>query len=621
MTIRSLPSGWLFLFVLSFVSAPLWADDAKPSDSKNTPISYDKQIRPIFQANCQGCHQPAKAKSAYIMTNFEKMLSGGDTGEKAIVPGHPEKSHLFELITPENGKAKMPADGRPPLADSDIDLIKRWIAEGAKNDSPPEAKPYSTDNPPIYTRPPVISAIDYSSDGKWLAIAGFHEVLLYSADATKLEARLIGMSERVQSLRFSPNGEYLAVAGGLPARLGEIQIWKIADKKLVLSAPFGFDTLYGVSWSPDGAKVAFGCADNTVRAIDVKTGQQVLQQGSHSDWPLDTCFNPKGTHVVSVSRDMTSKLTEVATQRFIDNITSITPGALRGGIGCVVSHPTRDEIVVGGADGKPKVYRIFRNVERKIGDDSNLIRELPALPGRVNSVAISKDGKRIAAVSSLDTVGTLQIYGYDFDPTLPEELKKIMAKEVTARSAEEKKKIDKYHTDAVKLLGKATTEHNALFCVAFDAKGETVAAAGADGQLRLFEAATGKLLKTVGIAPKIDKPSASTLVAAERPQEPVVKESLPKGATLVGLETTMQSIRLTGPFDYAQLLVFGKIKNSDGGQDVVDVTRQLQYQPSEKIIAVDPTGLIRPLAQGNCVLNYQLGQAHGSVQVLSLIHI
>jgi len=43
-------------------------------------------------------------------------------------------------------------------------------------------------------------------------------------------------------------------------------------------------TVYGVSWSPDGKLVSFGCSDNTVRAIEAETGKQVLQQGSHSDW-------------------------------------------------------------------------------------------------------------------------------------------------------------------------------------------------------------------------------------------------------------------------------------------------------------------------------------------------
>ena len=141
--------------------------------------------------------------------------------------------------------------------------------------------------------------------------------------------------------------------------------------------------------------------------------------GSHNDWALDTVFSADGSHLISVGRDMAAKLTEVATQRFVDNITSITPGALKGGLSAVARHPKRDEIVVGGSDGEPKLYRVFRQTVRVIGDDSNLIREFPPMPGRVYSVAVSADGKRIAAGSSLDGTGEVGVYGYEFDTALP----------------------------------------------------------------------------------------------------------------------------------------------------------------------------------------------------------
>ena len=81
----------------------------------------------------------------------------------------------------------------------------------------------------------------------------------------------------------------------------------------------------------------------------------MLFQGAHSDWVLDTVFSSDGSHLVSVSRDMSMKLTEVATQRFVDNITSITPGALKGGLMAVDRHPTQaTNWLIGGADGVPQ---------------------------------------------------------------------------------------------------------------------------------------------------------------------------------------------------------------------------------------------------------------------------
>jgi hypothetical protein len=60
-----------------------------------------------------------------------------------------------------------------------------------------------------------------------------------------------------------------------------------------------------------------------------------------------------GKHVVSCGRDMSVKLTEVATMRFVDNVTSITPGALKGGVQVLARHPQRNEVLIGGTDGAP----------------------------------------------------------------------------------------------------------------------------------------------------------------------------------------------------------------------------------------------------------------------------
>ena len=280
----------------------------------------------------------------------------------------------------------------------------------------------------------MITAIDFSPDGSLLAVGGFHEVLVWKADGSEPVARLVGLSERIESVRFSPDGDRLAVTGGQPGRMGEVQVWDVAKRKLALSVPVTFDTVYGAAGRPTGRRSPSGGADNAVRAIDAKTGEQVLFMGSHNDWALDTTFSVDGSHLISVGRDMTAKLTEVATQRFVDNITSITPGGLKGGRRRRPA-PEAGRGPVGGSDGIPKLYRVFRQTARVIGDDSNLIREFPPMPGRVFAVAISPDGKRIAAGSSLDGAGRFDVYAYEFDTGLPENIKAIMAKVASSRSA------------------------------------------------------------------------------------------------------------------------------------------------------------------------------------------
>ncbi len=389
------------------------AQDAKKDAKVPDKVSYYHDVRPIFQQHCQGCHQPAKAQGGYVMTDHAALLQKTDGGDAGIVPGQPDKSAVYRQILPHGAKPPAMPRGKDPLLGHDVAVIKRWIEQGATDDTPASAKlpAVDADHPPVYELPPVIDGVTFSPDGQLLAVTGYHEILLHKADGTGLVARLVGASERLQSLAFSPDGKLLAATGGNPGRFGEVQLWDVAKKRLKLSLPVTFDTLYGASWSPDGKYVAFGGADNSLRAIEAETGKQVLYQGGHNDWVLGTVFSVKGSHLVSVSRDRTMKLTEFATQRLEDNITSITPGALKGGLQAVDRHPTKEDLLCGGASGTPKLYQMYRTKARQIGDDFNLIRAFsPPMPGRIFAAKFSPDGNRAIVGSSSDGKGEVRVY-------------------------------------------------------------------------------------------------------------------------------------------------------------------------------------------------------------------
>jgi DNA-binding beta-propeller fold protein YncE/mono/diheme cytochrome c family protein len=464
--------------VLAFASATAGRAD-KPA-AKPAPVSYYKDVRRIVQQHCQGCHQPAKDQGGYVMTTHAGLLKTGDSGKAPVVPGQPDKSELIAQVVPGADKKVAMPKNRDPLPAADVATLKRWIAEGAKDDTPKTARDtISEKNPPVYKLPPVLTSIDFSPDGKYLAVAGFHEVLLHKADGSGLVARLIGLSERIQSVAFSPDGKSLAAVGGSPGRFGEVQVWDVAKKKLNFSLSLTFDTLYGASWSPDGSKIAFGGGDNSMRVIDATNGKQVTYLGAHSDWVLGTAFSQDGKHVASVSRDMSAKLTVVATQRFVDNITSITPGQLKGGLQAVDRRPLApkakpatvkgvdgqdklyDELLFGGSDGVPRLYKMHRVKQRTIGDDDNRVRGYEAMPGRVFALRFNKDGTQFVAGSSGgDGKGEVRVYA-------------------TAK-AKPISKLDKV---------------GPIYCVAFHPEGKTVASAGFDGAVRLSDAATGKVIK------------------------------------------------------------------------------------------------------------------------------
>lgn len=592
-----------------------WCVAVSAEETPTKVVSFHKDVRPIFQAHCQGCHQPAKPGGEFIMTSFEQLMGSGESGEKAIVPGNPDESELVSQITVKDGAAAMPK-GKAPLSAVEIDTIRRWIAQGAQDDTPENAeRRYDAAHPPIYTRPPVIPSLAYSPDGTLLAVAGFHEVLLRSGDGTQLLARLIGLSERIESVAFSPDGKRLAVAGGSPGRFGELQIWNVERRELELSIPVTFDTSYGASWSPDGKLVAIGCADSAVRAFDSTTGEQLFYNGAHDDWALDTIFSVDGSLLVSVGRDMSTKLYNVPTQRFIDNVTSITPGALKGGLTAVARHPGRNEILVGGSDGVPRIYRMERITVRVIGDDANLIRRFPAMSGRIGSVAYSPDGKSIVCASSLDGKGQVFTYFADVDTAMPDEIKGIVQKVSTSQSPEERQKLEAYVTEGVKLLTE-TSLPVSVYAIAYRPDGSAIAAAGADGVIRLINPADGSITSEfVPVDVQGDMESAmaqgTELVISGVLDSLPGNEALPSGTTLTAIEVAPPSVELNGPYAYAQLLVTGILNTGDR----VDVTRLAAYTFPQETAKVSKLGRITPVADGRATVTVSVAGLQAAVPV------
>ena len=424
-------------------------------DDSKTP-SYYYDLVPILKRSCTGCHHPGKLKGELDLTTYASFLKGGKHGA-SFQAAKPEESRVIEEISGE--EPNMPKEG-DPLTKEEVALFERWIKEGAKDDTPPEADSFKLSAPPVYAVLPVISAAAFSPDGNLLAVSGYHEVALHKGDGSGIVARLVGESPRIESIAFSPDGKMLAVSGGAPARFGEIQIWDVDSHQELHSYKVANDSVYGVCFSPEADRVAFGCGDKSVRIIAVKDGQELMKFDNHTDWVLGTAFTVDGKRLLSGSRDRAMKLIDVSNGQFIDDINKLLESVL-----CLARHPTQDLVAYGGDLGTPRVYRISENQGRTAANnDVNLVREFERQPGPVCSIAYSPDGNSLA-------VGNVN------------------------------GEVRLYKTSDGSRLATLKDNQGAVFALKFHPSRNQLVTGGYDGKVRVFELPEGKLLTVFNPVP------------------------------------------------------------------------------------------------------------------------
>ena len=412
------------------------------------PVSYQKEIEPVLKKNCLGCHMPSNKQGGLLLTSHAELLKGGMKGP-GIIAGKADASSLIGYITGDR-QPRMPFGGKP-LASTTIDLMKRWVAEGAKDDSGTGAQEQVSKMPVVYTAPPLVMSTAFSPDGKLLAVAGYREILLHEYNG-KLLARLPGTTMRIHSIAFSPDGKTLAAVGGDPAVRGELLIWDVASRKLRADVVASDDTFFGVSFSPDGTKIAFAGADKSIRLYDAATGKEIRKMDHHEDWVFGTVFGVDGKRLVSVGRDRAAKLTEVETGRFIENV-----NLLREPLTAVARHPKKDWIAVGGAERIPYLYKLDRPRSMRIADDSTLIRKFEKQDGPILALAISPDGQYLAVGAE---AGDVRIYNLETGD----------------------------------LAGKCSGHSGGIYALTFSPSNKELLTAGFDGMIRSYDM-SGKMLK------------------------------------------------------------------------------------------------------------------------------
>lgn len=285
-----------------------------------TPVSFRRDVAPLLLNKCQGCHGPDKIKGSYRLDTFENLIHPGESDAAPLVPGRADKSELYRLITTTEEADRMPKKGER-LSDEQVQLLKRWIDQGAKFDGPaPTATLASLTAdreqpapPPAYRQPIPITALAFSPDGSLLAASGYHEVTLWDPSTGQLVGRIPRTAERVFALDFFPDCHRLALAGGEPGTRGEVRLCDVAERKPGKVLDTIADAVLCVRFSPDGHTLAAGGADNIIRLYDATTGRRLRTIEQHADWVTDLAFSPDGSQLASASRDKSCRVFDAKT--------------------------------------------------------------------------------------------------------------------------------------------------------------------------------------------------------------------------------------------------------------------------------------------------------------------
>ena len=123
------------------LAALLCVSDAIAADE---PVDYLTQVKPILQQRCYACHGALKQEAGLRLDTAAFAIKGGESGAAVVAGELADSSILLKRIAATNAEERMPpSEEGEPLTAEQLELIRRWIAAGAKSpiDEQPEADP------------------------------------------------------------------------------------------------------------------------------------------------------------------------------------------------------------------------------------------------------------------------------------------------------------------------------------------------------------------------------------------------------------------------------------------------------------------------------------------------
>ena len=224
-------------------------------------------------------------------------------------------------------------------------------------------------------------------------------------------------------------------------------------------------------------------------------------------------------------------------------------------------------------------------------------------------------GRDPFAAAAADGKSEIRVWKYDFTSEISPELKKIQAKRVADRNAEEKKQLENHLNSKITELGRFSIDDAAVFSISFG-KDHTLLIAAADGKIRRLNS-EGNLTNTFNVCDvaKDAKLATSRFDAkdwqARMPARVEESENATKTEQVIEeLLINPSQIKLDSPYDYTQIVVTAVLSD----QTTQDVTRVAEIKVPDWVTLTD-TGIIRPAANGTGSVSVTYGGITSDISI------
>ncbi len=316
-----------------------------------------------------------------------------------------------------------------------VNLQGAWLREA--NLSGAQLKDINFGELPLLQLKGECNSIQYSPNGLWLAVASGKEIIVYDAQSRECIQTLTGHKDKVFSVAWDHESKRLA-SGSWDKT---VRLWEASSGKAlrVLQGHRGY--VYSVAWDHESKRLASGSDDNTVRLWEASSGKALRVLQGHSGWVKSVAWDHESKRLASGSGDNTVRLWEASSGKAL----RVLQGHTDSVYSVAWDHESK-RLASGSHDDTVRLWE---------ASSGKALRVLQGHTHLVSSVAWDHESKRLASGSYDNTVRLWEA------------------------SSGKALRVLQGHTDSVK-------------SIAWDHESKRLASGSEDSTVRLWEASIGK---------------------------------------------------------------------------------------------------------------------------------